>query len=128
MNSEQTSKIELLAGRVVVDVGELLGRSRATDEDVVVLSGTLLEGFGNMYSDLDLYVIGERLPMTSGDLPSTLIIREDGCVRRSNETLPESANILLDVQYYTFGELETLARGLRTLHVESRQSTRIYRK
>lgn len=128
MSREQTPKIELLGGRVVIDVFELLGRSRATDEDVVVLSGTLLEGFGNLYSDLDLYVIGERLPTRSAGLPSTLIIREDGCVRRLNETLPESANILLDVQYYTFPELETLARSLRTLYLESRLSTQIYRK
>lgn len=128
MDSEKAQKIELLGGRVVVDPFELLGRSRATDQDVVVLSGTLLEGFGNLYSDLDLYVIGEHLPTKGAEVPATLVIREDGCVRRINETLEESANILLDVQYYTFRELETLARSLRTLYLESLQGTQIYRK
>jgi len=128
MNTSLPPRIELLQGRVSVDLYDLLSRSRATDEDVVVLSGTLLEGFGNLYSDLDLYVIGKELPIKGPDAPITLVIREDGCVRRINETLEDSANLLLDVQYYTFRELDTLARSLRTLYQESRQSTQIYRK
>lgn len=128
MKNELPLRIELLGGSLVVDPYELLGRSRATDSDVAVLSGTLLEGFGNSYSDLDLYVIGEELPDKGPDTPAMLVIREDGCVRRINETLEDSANILLDVQYYTFRELDTLARSLRTLYEESRQSTQIYRK
>ena len=128
MNHELPSRIELLGGHILVDPYELLGRSRASDQDVIVLSGTLLEGFGNLYSDLDLYVIGDALPTKGSDVPATLVIREDGCVRRVNETLEDSANILLDVQYYTFHELDTLARSLRSLYAESRQSTQIYRK
>jgi hypothetical protein len=93
-----------------------------------VLSGTLLEGFGNLYSDLDLYVIGEQLPTKGVDVPATLVIREDGCVRRVNEVLAGSDDLLLDVQYYTFQELDTLARSLRRLYTESKQSTQIYRK
>ena len=128
MSASLPPRIDLLQGRVSVDPYELQSRSRATDEDVVVLSGTLLEGFGNLYSDLDLYVIGNELPTKGPDAPITLVLREDGCVRRLNETLEDSANILLDVQYYTFRELDTLARSLRTLYHESRQSTYIYRK
>lgn len=128
MKNELPLRIELLGGRIAVDPYELLGRSRAIDQDVAVLSGTLLEGFGNFYSDLDLYVIGDELPERGPDTPAALVIREDGCVRRVNETLEDPANILLDVQYYTFRELETLARSLRTLYQESRQSTQIYRK
>lgn len=128
MNTELPLRIELLDGRIVVDPYELLGRSRATDQDVVVLSGTLLEGFGNFYSDLDLYVIGDELPNKGPETPAMLVIREDGCVRRVNDTLGEPAGILLDVQYYTFRELDTLSRSLRTLYQESRQSTQIYRK
>ena len=128
MDSELPREISLLEGRVNVNPFELLGRSRATDRDVVVLSGTLLEGFGNLYSDLDLYVIGEHLPMNGVELPAPLVLREDGCIRRVNDKLLESNSILLDVQYYTFQELDTLARSLRTLYAESRQTTQIYRK
>jgi hypothetical protein len=128
MSAELPHRIEFLQGRIAVDPWELLGRSRASDKDVVVLSGTLLEGFGNLYSDLDLYVIGDELPTKTSEVPATLVIREDGCVRRVNETLESSANILLDVQYYTFRELDTLARSLRVLYQEARQSTQIYRK
>lgn len=128
MNTELPLRIELLGGNIVVDPYELLGRSRATDQDVVVLSGTLLEGFGNFYSDLDLYVIGDELPSKGPETPAKLVIREDGCVRRVNDTLGEPADIVLDVQYYTFQELDTLARSLRTLYQESMQSTQIYRK
>ena len=128
MSLEPPARIELLSGRVVIDPRELLGRSRATEKDVIVLSGTLLEGFGNLYSDLDLYVIGHSLPTKGSDVPATLVIREDGCVRRVNETLEDAADILLDVQYYTFHELDTLARSLSALYTESRQSTGIYRK
>ena len=128
MNTELPLQIELLGGSIVVDPYELLGRSRATDQDVVVLSGTLLEGFGNFHSDLDLYVIGDELPSKGPETPAKLVIREDGCVRRVNDTLGEAADILLDVQYYTFRELDTLVRSLRSLYQESTQSTQIYRK
>lgn len=121
-------QIELLKGRISVDASELLSHSRATENDVVVLSGTLLEGFGNVYSDLDLYVIGEHLPTKASDFPAALVVREDGRVRRINETLENPAHILLDLQYYTFRELDTLARSLSTLYLESRQSTGIFRK
>ena len=122
------SRIELLKGRIVVNPSELLSRSRATDGDIVVLSGTLLEGFGNSYSDLDLYVIGEHLPTQGPDVPASQVLREDGRVRRVNETLKSSSNVLLDIQYYTFQELETLSRSLNALYHESRLGTRIFRK
>jgi hypothetical protein len=125
---EMTTQIELLDGRVAVDPSELLTRSKATARDVVVLSGTLLEGFGNIYSDLDLYVICEQLPMKAPEGPPVLVVREDGRVRRVNEPLASAEKIILDIQYYTFRELDTLARGLNTLYAESRQSTQIFRK
>jgi hypothetical protein len=128
MDTGSTANIEFLEGQIVVDPAELLGHSRTTPDDVVVLSGTLLEGFGNLYSDLDLYVIGHQLPTRPSDLPASLVIREDGRVRRLNETLAHSGDLLLDVQYYTFQELQTLARSLRTLYLECRQNTQIYRK
>jgi hypothetical protein len=128
MDMQIAPRLELLGGRVVVNPLELLSRSRAKEGDVVVLSGTLLEGFGNLHSDLDLYVIGDRLPKKSPGVPVTLVVREDGRVRRINETLPISTNILLDVQYYTFRELDTLARSLNTLYQESRLNTRIFRR
>lgn len=122
------TEIELLQGRVTVDANELLERSRAHPSNVVILSGTLLEGFGNLYSDLDLYVISESLPATASDEPTQLVVREDGGLRRVNETLPAASDVLLDVQYYTFRELETLSRSLNSLYTEAREGTQIFRK
>src|SRR5215472_12192915 len=79
--------ITLLNGRVRLDPADLLSHSRAESEGVVVLSGTLLEGIGNLYSDLDLYVIGEQLPQKGAETLSMQVVREDGRVRRVNETL-----------------------------------------
>ena len=121
-----TAPIELLNGRMFVDPDDLLARSRAGERDVVVLSGTLLEGFGNPCSDLDLYVIGDHLPTKGPEEPTRLIVREDGRVRRVNETLADPADMLLDVQYYTFRELETLARSLDSLYSESRRGTSLF--
>lgn len=128
MTVNSGGSVELLEGRISVDPADLIRRSRATDDDVVVLSGTLLEGFGNLYSDLDVYVIGEQLPVRTTEEPGAFAVREDGRVRRVNELLAESTNILLDLQYYTFRELDTLARSLNALYLESRQGTRRYRK
>ena len=122
------SKIELLDGRISIDIEELLSHGRVETRDVVVLSGTLLEGIGNLYSDLDLYVICEQLPPQGPDGPAMQVVREDGRVRRINETLERAGNMLLDVQYYTFRELATLTRSLNELYSESRRSTRIFRK
>src|SRR5437868_14062115 len=114
MDVELQPRIQLLDGRISVDPFELLGRSRAADEDIVVLSGTLLEGFGNLHSDLDIYVIGGSLPISEDDTPATLVVREVGCMRRLIETLA-GANILLDVQYFTFHDLDALSLSLRAL-------------
>jgi hypothetical protein len=122
------AQINLLNGRVRLDPAELLSHSRSGAQDVVVLSGTLLEGIGNLYSDLDLYVIGERLPPEAPQGLSMQVVREDGRVRRINETLENVDNIVLDVQYYTFRELATLSRSLNELYAESKRSARIFRK
>lgn len=120
--------IDLLNGRLRIDAAGLLSHGRAETRDVVVLSGTLLEGIGNLCSDLDLYVIGAELPLKGPDTFSIQVVREDGRVRRINEILEGVANIVLDVQYYTFRELATLARSLNELYAESRRNTRIFRK
>jgi hypothetical protein len=44
------------------DIGPLLDTSYVRDTDVVVLSGSIVEGIGTECSDLDLYVIGDALP------------------------------------------------------------------
>lgn len=122
------SQIELLGGRIHVFAEDLLSRSRAEEPNVVVLSGTLLEGIGNLYSDLDIYVIAERLPSKAATGPAELVVREDGRVRRINQVLEGAPNIVLDVQYYTFRELATLARSLDELYAQSRRSAQIFRK
>jgi len=122
------SQIDLLGGRIRVDANDLLSHGRTQNRDVVVLSGTLLEGIGNLYSDLDLYVIGEALPPRGPDGRSIQVVREDGRVRRINETLEGAGNLVLDVQYYTFRELATLARSVNELYAESKRSSRIFRK
>jgi hypothetical protein len=122
------AQISLLNGRVRLDPTDLLSHSRAESQDVVVLSGTLLEGIGNLYSDLDLYVIAEQLPPKAPDSLALQVVREDGRVRRINEDLENAANTVLDIQYYTFRELATLARSLNELYAESKRGTRIFRK
>lgn len=122
------SQIELLGGRIRVRAENLLARCRAEENDVVIVSGTLLEGIGNLYSDLDLYVIGDRLPPRSPNGATATVVREDGRVRRVNEPLESAPNIVLDVQYYTFRELATLARSLNELYAQSRLHARIFRK
>jgi hypothetical protein len=122
------SHIDLLNGRIRVAAADLLSHGRAEKRDVVILSGTLLEGIGNLYSDLDLYIISEELPSKGPDGLSMQVVREDGRVRRVNEILDGVADIVLDVQYYTFRELATLARSLKELYCESKRDTRIFRK
>jgi hypothetical protein len=122
------SYIDLLNGRIRLDATDLLSHGRTESRDVVVLSGTLLEGIGNLYSDLDLYIIAEELPLKGPAGLSMQVVREDGRVRRLNEILESAANIVLDVQYYTFRELATLARSLNELYAESKRNTRIFRK
>jgi hypothetical protein len=128
MNTSSASQITLLDGRVIVDIDDLFTMSKAGDDDVVILSGTLLEGFGNSHSDLDLYVIGEELPVKVSHTQSRPTVREDGRLRRMNVGLGKTGGVLLDVQYYTFQELSTLSRSLRDLYEEARRGTAIYRK
>src|SRR5947209_5257614 len=52
------------------DIRRLRESVKADSDDIVVISGTLLEGYGNAMSDFDVYVICERRPAPGGIDPT----------------------------------------------------------
>jgi hypothetical protein len=52
-----STNLSLLGGSLLVDVPDLITRVKAFETDVVVAAGTLVEGYGNAQSDVDVYII-----------------------------------------------------------------------
>lgn len=66
-NSEKilTNKIvHLLDGQIKIPLEDILERFYGSPDDIIILGGTLVEGCGNLYSDLDILVLSEKLPST----------------------------------------------------------------
>lgn len=54
--------IKILDGEVTVPVQFILDNAYAGDDDLVIATSSLIEGIGNKFSDLDIYVFRENLP------------------------------------------------------------------
>jgi predicted nucleotidyltransferase len=82
------------------------------EKTMVYLAGSLMEGFGNESSDIDVYVIGYDLPVIAemGVTPQSFVCNETNLV---HNFILESVRI--DVEYWTWGEFEKSVQLLNGL-------------
>ncbi len=98
------------------------GDSRA----LAFASGTLIEGIGNPFSDIDVYVVRDRLPRT-GDLDLSGNFRVIGKDRRIlhdgvvgeqvylvHRLIPES-HVKIDIEFRTFADVSSIIRTIEEL-------------
>ncbi len=104
-------------GKKTITKQEIVNLVHIPGRGQVVVSGTLVEGIGNHQSDLDVYVICDRLN-SFGDIrgcghsmfhnPDMMHCREDHeFVRRTLDYIPGDPTHL-EVEYWTFEEVEKL--------------------
>lgn len=91
-------------------------------DDIVIASGTLVEGIGNEYSDIDIYVITDKL-RHSRDIDISNFYRvispEKEIIQKGDEKdillvhLPvEKTGVKIDVEFKTFDDVESITNLL----------------
>ena len=121
------SAFEVLGGRVTVPHSFVLENTYARPGDVVVVAGTLIEGIGNVYSDIDVYVVTDRLR----ELHEVDTARHHRVVSVQREilrngmpdrqvllvhTVVPGTDIKVDVEFRTFAEIEALLCRIEELY------------
>jgi hypothetical protein len=121
----QTDRLKFPGAGVEVSIPELLQMCRPHPDDTVFVAGSLVEGLGNQYSDIDVYVLTSRR-RTAADLdigrfhrvlsPDRVRLTPD-----SREevfivhTLLPGTNVKLDIEFTQFSELDVLFQDVETL-------------
>jgi hypothetical protein len=83
----------LLAGTLVIPVAELLAAARPVNGDHVFVSGSLVEGIGNITSDVDVHIVCERRPPAEGAAGS----RMHRCLTRDREIIRSADEAASDI-------------------------------
>lgn len=135
-NSESLSKekrmydgkqITILNGDAQIDVQFIRSQCYAKPEDIVIVGGTLIEGIGNWYSDIDVYVLTNSL--RSG---SSIELHKHHRVISTNREIigPESDDkevllthtvvpgtyMKIDVEFKTLEQIESLLARVRAIY------------
>lgn len=115
-----------LNGKITISKDEILSRVYSRPEDVVILSGTLVEGIGNAHSDFDVYVITNELPEKSEERKHNFAVYENNRLRQYYDYM-NSGGFGFDAEYYFFGELHSMVDKLESSYKAALLSTKILR-
>lgn len=120
-------KLQFLNGALSVDFNEVMTKINSHPEEIVILSGTLVEGIGNCYSDLDIYVITDELPEITSHGKHNYISSYGSKIKTYYDNFGEDG-LGFDVEYFTFEEVKNIIKKLEKLYLEARSHTKIFRK
>lgn len=124
MNVNNQPCVSLLDGSVSVSHDFILKNAYAGDDDIVIAASSLIEGIGNKYSDLDIYVIRQTLPKASEIelvqhhrviTVEREIVSADNLAQVSGKdilvihTVIPGTNIKVDVEFKTYDYFDQLA-------------------
>ncbi|HDT4619750.1 TPA: hypothetical protein QHO11_000040 [Klebsiella oxytoca] len=111
-----------LPSGIDVDLRDYLSPLKIKDGDVVIASGTLVEGIGNEFSDIDIYIITDKLRNTqeidiSGFFrvisPEKEILKNDSEQDILLVHLPvEKTGVKVDVEFKTFDDVNQISHTL----------------
>jgi hypothetical protein len=129
---EDLDYVDILNGTVRVTRESILAKAHYKSEDIVLLSGTLIEGIGNAHSDLDCLVICNRRPRISELKRTNALVADaayapltqDGEVHNTTDYFGRSS-IHIDFDYITFEEIAELLARIETLYRDLREDQRI---
>lgn len=122
--------IEVLGGEVKIPTSFILNNAYHSDGDIVLATSSLIEGIGNKYSDLDIYVIRDRMPRVFEIEPSnhhraitvsrTIVTEENRKIIADEEvflihTVLPGTEIKVDVEFKTFAYFDKLSENIQEL-------------
>ncbi|MYG26093.1 MAG: hypothetical protein F4213_08720 [Boseongicola sp. SB0677_bin_26] len=123
-NGNADASIPILNGSIRIPESYVFDRVHAEPEEVVLVSGTLIEGIGNIHSDLDIYVIVNELPLASSfDIASHVTV----CDENDEILTPDQGDtevgstydyygdsgLHVDVKYITYAEVSRIFETIR---------------
>ena len=113
-----------LNGRVKMPLHDLMAHVHASEEDMILVCGTLIEGIGNWTSDLDVYVFLEQ---RSARFPTDLHHRHyltKGTVSGTFDFM-EQYPFTVDVYYRELSELKALVEKMKAAYTTRLKRTKI---
>ncbi|NPV78429.1 MAG: hypothetical protein HPY59_18890 [Anaerolineae bacterium] len=124
----QLGKLILPLANLSLPISEILEQAYLEEGDILFCAGTLIEGQGNLCSDLDVYVITNQLRQARSIsisrhhrvlTESRDIVRADECttdpVRLIHTTIPGRAT-KIDIEFRTFAEVVNLYASIRDIY------------
>lgn len=116
-----------LEGLLTISSSEVLSRAAAKPTDIVILSGTLVEGIGNRHSDVDVYVIGQEQPTVEEIGKRNFTgVTGDGRVGQVYDYL-DDGGFGFDVEYFTHDDIAGIKQKIDALYRRAMSSTKILR-
>ena len=110
-----------------IDVDEVLGRLPLAGNELVLLTGSIVEGVGNAMSDCDVFVIGSALPSIGAvGRYEDAILAAPGRLRYFRDFLPSSQKPI-DVDFYAFDEIDAIMERVDHCHHEALRPTPTFR-
>ena len=127
LKSSTQSTFSFLNNELCISRNEILERCAPAEGDIVIMSGTLVEGIGSKHSDIDVYVIGDKLPPVGHTGDHSFIIEYEGRLRTAVDYIREDG-FAYDVEYYTRAEIQEMKDNVLDLYRLSRKHTKILRR
>lgn len=117
-------KIFLFEGATQLHAPEVIEATHAGSDDVVVLCGSIVDGIGSRFSDLDVYVIGERRPRVSThsrahDWINPYAVDPRGELEEAFD-YSGPGNLAWNAEYWTYDEVSALFERVRSTHAATR--------
>lgn len=117
--------LPILDGSVIIDRDFLLDAAYLGPDDVAFVGGSLVEGLGNRFSDVDVHVITPRLLTGKQVDPSRhfRVLSTEREILKGGEsadvflihTVLPGTDIKVDVEYRTSAEIDALAASVRSI-------------
>lgn len=124
--SEYSAQIRVLSGRIHISVSDILSVIDYDDDNLVMIGGSLMDGFGSSTSDLDIYVISE-FPQSIESFPTARhhrFVEENGAIRSTTDYM-ECSGTIIDTQYLTFDEVRELQRYYKKEFGRAQKRTKV---
>ena len=112
--------------RFEIDSDAILNRLPLKGDEVVILSGTIVEGIGNAHSDYDVYVISDRRPSVDPSTPHNYLGVEGGEMNQFYDYL-NAEGLAFDVEFWTNDDVAAAFEELNSLYERASEKTKIFR-
>lgn len=125
-STTERAPLRLMGERLSVPVDFILAACYARDEDTILVAGSLVDGIGNQYSDIDVYVLTPTLRQSKDidigrhhrviDIDRTVIRAGDGekTVRLIHTVLPNSG-VKVDIELCQWQEVDVILDRLNSI-------------